>query len=286
MSTKGFLLFQEDVGSARQEFYQGWGLFQRFNSMCVHILGAHWAYSFVTGNWRRPSKLALLIWIVYLTLTLGSKSGLLSLLMFIGAALYFSEKKVTLTKLAVPVMTVVASIAVMFYVFFGVEAFVLFLVRFISFADGPFYYFGFQNPLQVSFSYPLQQLMVALRLIPNLLEPSLGPAINLEQFEFDNELVGPNPQIFVESVAILGALYPLFYVLVGCLIVLLVSSARSVYSLCLYTMVAGPLLIDTQLAFSNVFNLMLALIFRLILGSKLLSLLSHKINASHYISRI
>jgi len=271
VASKGFLLLSDDVGTARQEFYQGWGLFQRFNSICSVVLGAHWARSFIEGTWRRPAKLTLLVWTTYIFLTLGSKSGLLTLLTFIGAATYFAPVQISAKKLAAPIVLAVVSIAGMFYVFFGIDAAVSFSVRFISFADGPFYFFGFDRPLQVSFFYPLQQLMVALRLLPSLPEVSLGPAINLEQFGFDNELFGPNPQVFVESVAIFGTvMYPLYYLLVGAIVVFLLRSSRSVYSLCLYTMIAGPMLIDSQLAFSNVFNLIIAIVLRLAFGNKLL----------------
>lgn len=287
VATKGFLLLEDDVGTARQEFYQGWGLFQRFNTISAILLGAHWARSFVEGTWRRPSKLALLAWAAYLTLTLGSKSGLLTMLTFIGAATYFSPVKISARKLAIPVVLVLFSIAGMFYVFFGIEAAVRFSVRFIAFADGPFYFFGFDRPLEVSFSYPLQQLMVALRLLPALPEASLGPAINLEHFGFDNELFGPNPQVFVESVAILGPImYPLYYLLVGAMVVALLRSARSVYSLCLYTMIAAPLLVDSQLAFSNVFNLMLAIVLRLVFSSKFLPRIHVTRQAAHRLSRV
>lgn len=272
VASKGFLLLNDDVGTARQEFYQGLGLFQRFNSICAIVLGAHWARSFIEDTWRRPAKIALLVWTIYITLTLGSKAGLLTLLTYIGAATYFAPVQISAKKLAFPIVLAVVSIVGMFYVFYGIEAAVSFFVRFISFADGPFYFFGFDRPLQVSFSYPLQQLMVALRLLPSLPEASLGPAINLEQFGFDNELFGPNPQVFVESVAIFGPLmFPLYYLLVGIMVVLLLRSARSVYSLCLYTMIAGPMLVDSQFAFSNVFNLMIAIALRLAFGNKLLS---------------
>lgn len=285
--SRGFLLLDDDVGAARQEFYQGWGLFQRFNSICAIVLGAHWARSFIEETWRRPAKLALLVWTTYIFLTLGSKSGLLTLLTFIGAATYFAPVQISAKKLAAPIVLAIVSIAAMFYVFFGIEAAVSFAVRFISFADGPFYFFGFDRPLQVSISYPLQQLMVALRLLPGLPEASLGPAINLEQFGFDNELFGPNPQVFVESVAILGpVMYPLYYLLVGAMVVFLLRSAGSVYSLCLYTTIAGPMLVDSQLAFSNVFNLMIAIALRLAFSNKYLPRIHVTRQAVYRLSRV
>lgn len=268
VANKGFLLGAEDVGDARQEFYQGWGIFQRFNTACSIVLGAHWANEFVKGKWLKAKNLALLLWIVYLTLTLGSKAGLLSLLTLIGAATYFSADRLESRRLVVPVLAVTISVAGMFFVFFGVEALVRFSTRFIAYADGPFYYFGFDHPLRVSLTYPFEELMVALRLIPGLPEASLGPAINLEQFGFDSELFGPNPQIFVESVAVMGPLYPLYYLWTGAIMLYLLRSARSVYTLSLYASIAAPLLIDSQLAFSNVFNVMLALVLCFI-GDKL-----------------
>lgn len=286
-ASKGFLLLNDDVGNARQEFYQGWGLFQRFNSVCAIVLSAHWARFFIEGTWRRPAKLALLLWTIYISLTLGSKAGLLTLLTSIGAATYFAPVQMSVKKLVVPIVLAVLSIAGMFYVFFGVEAAASFSVRFVSFADGPFYFFGFDRPLQVSIFYPLQQLMVALRLLPGLPEASLGAAINLEQFAFDNELVGPNPQVFVESVAIFGTvMYPLYYLLVGAIVVFLLRSSRSVYSLCLYTMIAGPMLVDSQLAFSNVLNLMIAIALRLAFGNKFLPRIHVTRKAPHRLSRV
>jgi len=286
VANKGFLLFDDDVGAARQEFYQGWGLFQRFNTVCSIILGAHWARAFVEGVWRRPSKVALLAWTIYLTLTLGSKSGLLSLLTFIGAAMYFSPRKISARKLALPIAIAAASIAGMFYVFFGIEAVLRFSVRFVSFADGPFYFFNFDRPLQVSFSYPFQQLMVALRMLPALPEASLGPAINLEQFGFDSELFGPNPQVFVESVAVFGPMYPFYYLLIGGITAILLRSACSVYSLSMISMVAAPMLIDSQLAFSNVFNLLLALVIREVFSSKLFSRIHVTRKAANHLPRL
>jgi hypothetical protein len=268
VANKGFLLLADDVGKARVEFYQGWGLFQRCNTVCSIILGAHWAAEFLKGKWLKPKNLLLLLWIVYLTLTLGSKAGLLSLLTLIGAATFFSDREVKSSHLIVPIIAVTVSVAGMFFLFYGVDALVGFFTRFVSYADGPFYYFGFDRPLHVSLSYPFQQLLVALRVIPKLPESSLGPAINLEQFDFDSELFGPNPQIFVESVAILGPLYPLYYLLIGILMLYMLRSARSVYSLALISSVVGPLIIDSQLAFSNLFNVMLGLALRFI-GSRI-----------------
>lgn len=287
LASKGFLLLNDDVATARQEFHQGWGLFQRFNSICAIVLGAHWARSFIEGTWLRPVKIALLVWTTYITLTLGSKTGLLTLLTYIGAAIYFAPVQISAKKLAIPIFLALVSIAGMFYVFYGIEAAASFFVRFISFADGPFYFFGFDRPLQVSFSYPLHQLMVALRLLPGLPEASLGPAINLEQFSFDNELFGPNPQVFVESVAIFGpVMYPLYYLLVGVIVLFLLRSARSVYSLCLYTMIAGPMLVDSQFAFSNLLNLVIATALRLAFGSKLLPRIHVTSKAAHRLSRV
>lgn len=281
IANKGFLLGSDDVGEARVEFYQGWGLFQRFNTACSIVLGAHWANEFLKGKWLKPKNLALLLWIVYLTLTLGSKAGLLSLLTLIGAATYFSDREIRASRLVIPVLTVTVSVAGMFFLFYGVEALVGFFTRFVSYADGPFYFFGFDHPLHVSLTYPFQQLMVALRLIPKLPEASLGPAINLEQFGFDSDLYGPNPQIFVESVAILGPLYPLYYLFIGGLMLVLLRRARSVYSLALYASIAAPLMIDSQLAFSNMFNVMLALVLRFIGSTLSRRIDAKKIEARH-----
>jgi hypothetical protein len=70
------------------------------------------------------------------------------------------------------------------------------------------------------------------------------------------------------------------------MVVFLLRSARSVYSLCLYSMIASPMLVDSQLAFSNVFNLIIAIAIRLAFGNKLLSRIHVKRKAAHHLSRV
>ncbi|WP_435419186.1 hypothetical protein WAB17_06430 [Parerythrobacter aurantius] len=284
---KGLLIFAEEGVKARQEFYQGWGIFQRLNVVFSVVLAAHWARAFVQGNGLKPTNILLLFWTCFVILSLGSKAGLLALLTSVGAAMYFSSFRISIGRISAITLVGAASVFAMFYAIFGIDYVDQFTLRFMAFADGPFYYFNFENPIRVSFSYPIQQLLVALRIQPALAEPSLGPAINLVQFNFNSDIYGPNPQIYVDSTALFGSLYFFYYVILALVISTIIRSVRSVYDLCLYATVAAPMLVDIQLAFSNVFNLGLALFLKLAFGDRffLQHFPAEKIDA-HYISRV
>lgn len=266
ISEKGFLLFEDDVGVARQEFYQGWGLVQRLNSVCAVIFGIRWAIGFTSGQAKNNFILILLLWTSYLILSLGSKSGLYTLLTCIGCIGSFQGIRLNLRNIIIICFGVVTSIAVMFFIFFGAEAWTYFGVRFISFTDGPFYYFRSPTAPVVSLSYSFDQLLVALRFYDALPQSSLGPAINWDYFSFDNELVGPNPQIFVEARAILGVMWPMYYVIVAGAITVILRCAKTPFDLALLAMVAMPLAIDSQFAMSNVMNVALAYLLKIMIS--------------------
>lgn len=263
ISQKGFLLFQDDVGVARQEFYQGWGLVQRLNSVCAVIFGIRWAIGFTSGQARNIFVLTLLLWTSYLILSLGSKSGLYTLLVCIGCIGSFQGVRLNLRNVVILGFGVVASVAAMFFIAFGAEAWASFGVRFISYADGPFYYFRSPTAPIVSLSYSFDQLLVALRFYDALPQSSLGPAINWDYFSYDNELVGPNPQIFVEARAILGVMWPMYYVIVAGAITAILRCAKTPFDLALFAMVAVPLAIDSQFAISNLLNVAFAYLLKM-----------------------
>lgn len=284
VSQKGFLLFQDDIGQARQEFYQGWGLVQRVNSICALIFGVHWAMHLAAGRaWKRRTLL-LLAWTSYLILSLGSKSGLFTLLTCIGCVASFRGMRLNARQVLLLLLAVAASVALMFVLFFNQDALVSLGIRIVSYVDGPFYYFRSSTPPVVNLSYPFDQLLQALRVNQSLPERSLGPAINLDYFGVDNELFGPNPQIFVEAHAIFGTLWPFYYLVIVAAIVAILRSTRTPYGLALLASVAGPLMIDSQYAMSNVLNIALA--YLLMLGVSALPRLRFRHESGQSIGRI
>lgn len=263
INEKGLLIFQEDLSSARQEFYQGWGLVQRLNSICALVFGVHWAMRFVSGGAWTIKGLALLGWTCYLILSLGSKSGLFTLLTCVGCVASFRGFRLDSRRLSALVLGVAVSVLLMFVLFFDSDALTSFGIRVISYVDGPFYYFSSPTPPAVTLSYPFDQLSVALRVRDALPQSSLGPAINLDALGFDNELFGPNPQIFVEARAVFGPLWWLYYLVSALVIVAILRLAKTPYGLVLFASIAAPLLIDSQFAMSNALNVAIAYLFKI-----------------------
>lgn len=259
ISQKGILFLQDDIGDARQEFYQGWGLFQRFNAIAAIIFGVYWSSEYFSSRGFSRKNMILLIFSVYAILTLGSKAGVFSLLTIMATVSFFRKTSIEGRQFGFLIGICLLSILSMFWLFYGEKMMLGLGIRIISFADGPYYYYSLKNQFQVSITYPLDQLFVALRLLAKLPESSLGPRINYEYFGFDNELFGPNPQIFVESIAVFGALYPLYYLFAAAIIVSILRFAKNPYIFSLLITVAGPLLVDSQFAFSNLFNVIMAI---------------------------
>ena len=236
---------------------------QRVNSVCALIFGIHWAWLFVAGRARKPIAFLLLAWASYLILSLGSKSGLFTLLTSVGCVASFKGIRINLRHFAVLSFGLIASVTMMFYLFYGSAALASFGIRMMAYADGPFYYFRSTTAPKVSLSYSFDQVLTALRVYQLLPQTSLGPAINWSYFRFDNDLFGPNPQIFVEARAILGVMWPLYYIIVAGVIISILRSARTPYSLALFATVAAPLVIDSQFAMSNVVNVALAYLLKI-----------------------
>jgi hypothetical protein len=262
IANKGFVLFQEDIGAARVVFYEGWGLTQRLNALSIYLFGIYAVKQSLHRRIPRYRLAFMWLWTLFLIGTLGSKGGLLVILICYGCVKIFHPYKISLRQSATMISTVVLGIVGMFWAYFGNQVWVQFAMRMIANADGPFYYFSLPTPIHVSAFYPLQNLMVATRLLPELPEMSLGPAINLHYFNFYSPNFGPNGQIFCESQAAFGSLFPLYYLLTALLIAWLLRKPRSPYTLALFSSVAGPLLIDGQYAFSLVLNILMAYALR------------------------
>lgn len=259
LSQKGFVFAGDDPSTARLTFYQGWGIFQRLNSGFSVVLGVYWAVQCLRGNGLKISNILILFLTVYMILTLGSKSGIYLLLTSIATASYFERKTFNAKQFSLLVTLTLLSSIGMFWLYYGVKLIPYIALRIISYADGPFYYFKLSNHFSTRVDYPFHQLYMALRLVHVLPEMSLGPRINSEYFSYSNELVGPNPQIFVEALAIFRDFFFLYYFIIAGLFFLLLRTPKDPYKFALFCTVAGPLLIDSQYAFSNLFNV--ALIF-------------------------
>jgi hypothetical protein len=255
VSQKGLVILSDDVAANRLEFYQGWGAFQRLNAATVVLFGVRWAKSLVSGHGREPKNILMLIWVIYLLLAGGSKAGLVLVLAYIGSALCFERRAVKISSFLPLVIVSLLSVLGMFYIFFGGGFLAQMAFRFVSFADGPFYYYNLPYAFRLPLDYPFEQLATTLRLQPGLTQPSLGTLINYWYFGYYNDLVGPNPQIFVESQAVAGALYPLYYLVVGLLISACMRWCRTPYSLALFAGFYGAILADAPYAFSNVVNI-------------------------------
>jgi hypothetical protein len=117
LTQKGLLLFAENVGTARVEFYQGLGLFKRFNEIGVGFLSITAAIF-----WRRrqhKSAIAIASFSAYLALTLGSRSGLLACLLAYGAYLHFERTGVSNKRILLAGATLGLSSLAIFFVMFG-----------------------------------------------------------------------------------------------------------------------------------------------------------------------
>jgi hypothetical protein len=252
--TKGFILFQEDVGAAKVEFYQGVGMIRRINTALSVILPVH---VFVTwsqqGKWTTRHTLGLL-WSTFIILSLGSKAGITSLAFSYGAALYFQKEQPKASSAALIILLSIVSSFGMFYIVYGQEFLINLGVRIVAFADGPFYYFQDKMKLDVPFSYPFYIFAYAARLIDALPVSSLGPEINWHYFRLDDELYGPNPQIAVESIAIYGQAAIIHYLTFAAYLFLFARYVKNAYSFALWATFVRSFPVDSQLAYSNLYN--------------------------------
>ncbi len=266
LTQKGFLLFSEDIGTARLEFYQGWGLFSRLNAVGVGLTVITAATLWYEGH--RKQAIAIALFSAYLSLMLGSRSGLLACLFAYGAYLHFSEKHISTKRIMLAGATLGLSSLVIFFVMFGTQFLGAFAYRVVSYADGPIYYFHDHMDRYTDYppTYMFGELLTDLRLQPNYEGMAasdrplpLGRFINFHHFGSDTLLVGPNPQLFVESHAAFHWLSIFWYVLVAVIFILLRRKTSTAFSFYLGCSIAGPLLGDATFAGSQVFTVMLIL---------------------------
>jgi hypothetical protein len=265
VSQKGFLLLAPDVASERVQFYEGWGIFRRFNEVGVGLTAITAAV--LWHDERRKQAIAMAIFSAYLALTLGSRGGLLACLLAYGAYLHFAPTRVSSKRLVLVGVGLGLGSLLIFFVMFGTGFLGAFAYRVLSFSDGPVYYFHDHMYRYSDYSptYPFDDLLTDLRLQKNYENPPsnrpvpLGRFINFHHFGEDTPLFGPNPQIFVESHAAFRWLSIFWYGMVAGLFLLLRKGATP-FSFFLGCYIAGPLLIDSQFAGSQLFTVMLLLL--------------------------
>ena len=264
--TKGFILFQEDVGAAKVEFYQGVGIVRRINTALAVILPVHVFVKWhLERAWSRWLSVGLL-YSIFIILSLGSKAGVALLAFSYGSVLYFSDVRQNKATLIVVFLLSIISSLFMFFLVYGSGFLIDLGIRVVAFADGPFYYFKEGMSIDVPFAYPFYIFAYAARLIEALPVTSLGPEINWRFFGLNDELYGPNPQIFVESVAIFGPAAFFYYIVFGLIIFLFAKYARNPYSFAVWITFLRPFPGDSQLAFSNLYTIFFVLMLYVAAG--------------------
>jgi hypothetical protein len=266
LSKKGFILFHPDPRVAKVEFYKGYGLFKRINEIGAPLFGIAAFYLFKQK--RQILAGFLLCYTAFLLFSSGSKSGLISMILFLGAYYHFFEIKFNKKRVILLLIVALLSVLGLFYWIYQDKYLDGFYNRIVAYADGPFYFFNgnMEKALTYPPDYPLDQLMVNLRLRPELKYRSLGPAINKFYFHHTDELTGPNPQFSVESIAVFQSLYFLYPCILGFLFSLARKTSSTPFAFIFLSLFFNPLPLDSQYAFSNV--LTLALAFVMLLGIK------------------
>lgn len=160
-----------------------------------------------------------------------------------------------LIAVVIPLVSVTIGI---FYLMYGNAFLASFGYRLLAECDGPVYFFHdkMQAISSVPLGYPFDILLTSLRLRAAPVYQPLGQFILQQHFRFDS-LQGPNPQLFVESHALFHSFSILWYVLCAVTFAYFRWAASNPYTFFLAAFFVGPLLGDSQYAFSQVFTLML-----------------------------
>lgn len=253
---KGLLFMSDDVLNARLEFFQGWGIFRRFNEAGIGIMTITAALLWE----RRSRKIAVLFALLAaaISLTLGSRSSLMACLFAYGTYLHFAKRRVSNASLIAVGIALSSVTLAIFYLMYGVGFFVAFAYRLLAECDGPFYFFydRMYTNFSVPWGYPLDILATSLRFRSAPIYTPLGEAILYRHFGIDI-LQGPNPQIFVESHVLFQSFGLVWYLICAGLFVCVRHKAHNPYSFFFAMFFLGPLLIDSQYGFSQLFTVML-----------------------------
>lgn len=264
ISQKGFLLLEDDLLTTRQVFYEQWGIFKRLNELGVGVIGISAFY--LWRNNEKKTAAAYLLFTCYLILSLGSRSGLVSLVFLYGAYARFYPGQLRAKTLIIVIGLLSVSSLVLFYLMFREQFLVQFGVRLLSYGDGPIYFFFCDLPGKVLYGpgYAFDNFLVAARLRSAPAYLSLGRVLNWHFLRMDNPLTGPNPQFCVESHVMFGPLYLIWYGFVAFAFAFLRRKMATPFSYFVASMVVGPLLIDSQFASSQVFTFLLGIVLLLI----------------------
>jgi hypothetical protein len=251
---KGLLILSDDLEVARGEFYQGWGLFRRFNEVGIGLVMITSALLWERGEKKTASLMALFSGC--LTLTLGSRGGLLACFFAFGAYLHFQKKSFSNYRIVAIAGALGLFSLGWFYLMYGPLFFYAFGYRLLAYCDGPFYYFYDRMYRYSKFplSYPFDIVLVNLRIQSDKSFESLGDFVIGHHFGFVIDKFGPNPQMFVESHAVFQKASILWYLLLAGLFILSRRIPATAYSFFLACFIVGPALIDSQYAASQVFT--------------------------------
>lgn len=252
--TKGFILLSPEAASVKVTFYQGYGIFSRFNVIGVLVLGLSSFYYF------KHNKLRSIIYILfcsYLMLSSGGKSGLMNFLFLYGAYAYYGKVTINYKKVFFVCLLLFSTVLGMFFIIYKGAFLLALFYRFVSYADGPVYYYygGFVDYFRYGIDYLFDQLLVNVRILPSLKYTGLGSLINSVYFGFKSALYGPNPQLFVEGRVVFGDYITLYYLMIGSIYILLRKFATTSFSFYAVGMFCVTLFIDAQYGISNLVTL-------------------------------
>lgn len=260
---KGFLLLSNDLGIARVDFYQNWGIFKRLNESGVGVIGISGFFLWSRGK----KKLATLYFLftAFLMLSLGSRASLLVFLFLYGAYARYVVQRVRTAVLVLVGLVLGLSSLSLFYLMYGTQFLLMFGERVVAYCDGPVYFFFGNLPGRLFYGpgYALDQVLIDLRLREHPAYLSLGQLLDWNFLRYDNPLTGPNPQFCVEAHVMFGWAFLIWYAFVAFAFVYLRKKMSTPFSFYAVSMIVGPLLMDSQFAGSQVFSasLVLGLVF-------------------------
>ncbi len=248
---KGFIWDQESLEVAKTTFYQGFGIFKRLNEVGIILFGLTSIYLY---HDKKKSSFVYLVYTIYLISTIGSKAGLLQLMLLYGAYLHFHKKKIRLLYVFIVIPILIGSSLILFYLIYGQDFINAFVYRILSYADGPVYFYAsnLKGVISYPISYCFDQLSTVVGLSKGLNYEPIGFLINQYQLNFYSETFGPNPQLFVDSLVIFGNFYFTYYFILAIIFIVSRNIAKTPFSLSFLLVFANPLFIDMPYAFSNI----------------------------------
>ncbi len=257
---KGFILFSDDLALAKVSFYENYGLFKRINEISIPILGLSGLY-YILFYKKKLYGSVILLYVSFLIFTVGSKAGLLYFLFIFGALIHFKKAKFEAGEIFLLSIPLLFSSLFLFYLIYGKDFLTNFYIRFISYVDGPFYYYigGLGDKITYGLDYVLNLILVNLRILNTKPYTGIGQVINYLYSGYESELYGPNPQIFVEATVMLGEVRFLYYIYVFLIFIFCRYWCATPFSFLIGALFFNALLIDMPYAVSNIINILMVL---------------------------